>query len=855
MLEPRDVPAYVNVSALTYSGVAEGSTSGFQLTRDGDLTDELLVHVSFGGNATRGTDFTAATEPGDVVRFAPNSPNAALAVAVLRDNTPDEYGESIDVTLDYSADYEVGSGWATLTITDDPPIITVAAGSIREGESGTVTFTRSGGDITAALPFTYSVYGNNATPGTDFTGLSGSGVFAANDPTLVVNVEALRDNDEEFNDTADIVVTFGTYTSLATLTITDDPPIISVTASDAVEGTEGGFTFTRSGGNIAAALTVSYDVNLWGASSDDFSGSLGSVTFAATVQTVFVPVQVLRDNEVEAYEAIEVVINGSSYSTATMTITDDPPVVTVTAADTVEGGTAGGFTFTRSGGNMAQALTVAFDVSGTASAGTDYDGIGTSVSFAPDGPTAFVAVGRPDDLRYYAPQSVDLTIQSSMSYVVGGVSMLSVTISDDELSPMYWIGGYEASWTDGSSWTGGLVPDQTSAVYFDGSYSNYGVTTPGLSGGLTLAEIHFVNGYSGTVTLASNLTVGKLELASANATLDQPTATYGSNVTVTTAMLWTGGTLNSSSNLANVTITGGTATAMFAPAGGGTVNLGSTINLSGGAVGTIKEGTLNVTNDGMQINVNTGSVLNVSPILNGIATIAGTFSPHIQIKPNASFTINSGHLFTNARLTNEGTFTLKADTSAKFPGQTGIAAAYSQKAGGATYLYGGSILDTGLLRNVVIEGGILATVSDDPDGYGIGNSTAYISTNKLMVDGGDIYINYGAAAHVSFGRLDISGDVIWAGGNYHPYIWGDVNDGDADMWYASGSFVIGGTAAVAPVSIADEWTPTPPTFGYAWAVIQALGNLTVANGSPTVDGQVWEIMLNENAKTLKVKAK
>ena len=41
---------------------------------------------------------------------------------------------------------------------------------------------------------------------------------------------------------------------------------------------------------------------------------------------------------------------------------------------------------------------------------------------------------------------------------------------------------------------------------------------------------------------------------------------------------WTAGTINSTANLANVSITG-EATAPIAPVGGGTVNLGSNLNL------------------------------------------------------------------------------------------------------------------------------------------------------------------------------------------------------------------------------------------------------------------------------------
>lgn len=133
---------------------------------------------------------------------------------------------------------------------------------------------------------------------------------------------------------------------------------------------------------------------------------------------------------------------------------------------------------------------------------------------------------------------------------------------------------------------------------------------------------------AGTVALASGGTVGLLGVQVGTLALGAPTLANvfalsggaiaqaaSADLTVNgarsewsgTAFTWTGGTLNSSANLATVTLDGATGT--IAPAGGGTVNLGSSLTLLGGAAVTVKEGTIHVTSDDVEFNVNSSSLL------------------------------------------------------------------------------------------------------------------------------------------------------------------------------------------------------------------------------------------------------
>src|SRR4029079_14621293 len=92
--------------------------------------------------------------------------------------------------------------------------------------------------------------------------------------------------------------------------------------------------------------------------------------------------------------------------------------------------------------------------------------------------------------------------------------------------------------------------------------------------------------------------------------LDQPS---GADLTVTGTFWWTAGKLNSTANLANVTITGEYATATIAPANGVTVNLGSNLSLMNGAFATMKEGTVEVNKSGIAFTTNGGSSFNIDP--------------------------------------------------------------------------------------------------------------------------------------------------------------------------------------------------------------------------------------------------
>ena len=189
----------------------------------------------------------------------------------------------------------------------------------------------------------------------------------------------------------------GTYSGLQHygVTVLRLAPVITVTATDATAGEPGSgqgtgtFTFSRTG-STAAALTVNFTVGGTATSGSDYTAIGTSCGFTAGSATATETVSVLDDNLVEGNETVVVTLAaGTGYtvgspSAATVTISDDDATVTVAATDATAGepSDSGTFTFTRAG-YTAGALTVNFTVGGTATSGTDYTAMGTTVSFLP----------------------------------------------------------------------------------------------------------------------------------------------------------------------------------------------------------------------------------------------------------------------------------------------------------------------------------------------------------------------------------------------------------------------------------------------------------------------------------------
>ena len=310
-----------------------------------------------------------------------------------------------------------------------------------EGVSnGSFRFTRTGGDLTSALTATYFA-GGTTTVDVDYTALSGSVTFAANATTADVTVTVLDDSTTEFDEELTVYLEDGTgYVvgegSQATVIIADtETPLVRIeSGSDTAEGTSGIFWFTRLG-DLRSALTFTIAVSGTATSGTDFTALGTSVTFAAGESSAAVSVDALTDSTIEVDETVIVTIQtGTGYQRdlvydATLVIVDATQTVTVYGlADAVEGGDSGTFTFVREG-NLSQPLTVNFTVSGTATDGTDYDTLPTTVEFAADENTVDITIIPVDDMVTESTEEVELTLASG-GYLLGSATSATINLFD-----------------------------------------------------------------------------------------------------------------------------------------------------------------------------------------------------------------------------------------------------------------------------------------------------------------------------------------------------------------------------------------------------------------------------------------
>jgi subtilisin-like proprotein convertase family protein len=418
----------------------------YTFTRTGATPNALTVSYAISGTASPG-DFSGAT---GVVTFAAGSSTATVTIDPTADTTP-EPDETVILTVTPGGGYAIGApSSATGTILDEDTLVSVAVSpaSVQEdGAAGLVyTFTRSN-QFGNSLTVNYSV-GGTATPGGDYTGATGTVTFAAGSLTTSVTLDPITDSTVEPDETAVLTVAGGAgYTvgspSSATGTIANDDTDVSVTVSPLTVLEDGAtnltYTFTRNG-VTSNALTVNYTVSGSANSGADYTGATGTVSFLAGSSTAVVILDPISDTVAEGDEtAILTVDAGAGYnvgapSVATGTIVNDDTEVNVVVSPSSvleDGADTLVYTFSRTG-LTTSALTVNYNIGGTATSGTDYTGATGTVTFVAGSSTAVVVVDPTPDTTVESNETVVLTVASGSGYTIGGTASASGTIIDDD---------------------------------------------------------------------------------------------------------------------------------------------------------------------------------------------------------------------------------------------------------------------------------------------------------------------------------------------------------------------------------------------------------------------------------------
>jgi hypothetical protein len=221
-------------------------------------------------------------------------------------------------------------------------------------------------------------------------------------------------------------------------------PNVTLTASDADASESGGnmgsFTVTRTG-STASDITVLYSVSGTASPGADYSALSGSVTIPAGASSANITVAPINDATAECSETVvATLVANAAYTiavpnTGTVTISDDDfPVVSIVALDaSVSENSAGAASLRVSRtGCLNGVLTVNYTVSGSATAGQDYQALSGAVTIPANTNAATVTVAPMNDSVSEGDETVVITIASSASYITGLPNSASITIVDDE---------------------------------------------------------------------------------------------------------------------------------------------------------------------------------------------------------------------------------------------------------------------------------------------------------------------------------------------------------------------------------------------------------------------------------------
>lgn len=433
------------------------------------------------------------------------------------------------------------------------PVVTVTASTPSASENGVVgqfAINRSGSTATA-LTVNYTV-GGTATPGQDYTALTGSINIPVNASSVTVAVAPIDDNLVEGNET--VVVTLSTN---AAYTL-GSPASATVTVADNDVAAGPSLVASPAGVNPGAAVTAGWS-GLTNPTGKDWIGvfAVGAgdggyqnwvyVNCARTPGAAFASGScALATPTANGNYELRLFANDGFSRLATsnqFSINNNLAAVSVTAsvANVVEGGAAGQFVVTRSGG-IASPLTVFYSLGGTATNGTDYQTLSGIVVIPQNALSATIAVIPIVDSLVESSETVILTLSADGGYTVGAPRTATITVVDNNFVPTVSITGGTFAYDGlphgaiGFAYGNGGVNDVLSpAVTFTYQGSSGTVYGPTSAAAINVGSYQATASFAGNANYSSASGTVALTITSANAplvTMSPANPVQGSVVTV-----------------------------------------------------------------------------------------------------------------------------------------------------------------------------------------------------------------------------------------------------------------------------------------------------------------------------------
>ena len=439
----------------TSAPAAEPATAGtFTIKRDGDLTEALMVSYTTGGTAVAGVDYAALSGTATIPAGADSTP---VTLTPLDDGalTADKF---VTLILTNDVNYDAGTpGSASIYITESGrPTVTVTAPVNSISEQGDtlgefmLTRTTTAGDLTV-----YLAVSGTAASGGDYLPLDNPVTIPDGSSSVTLEVIPFHDLILEPTETVILSVLANTNynvgaASAATVNILDDgtstvPGVGFCFATSAVPENQSPGIAVALSMTSSVPVTVAYKVIGGTAPSSRYSLPAGTLTINTNTWVGFIPLVVYDDGIVEPPQTVKVVLYNPTNATLdyikthTYTILDvDQASVSVsaTAANASEAGpVAGNFRIKRAGSTNASQL-VNFQITGTASAPTDYAPLGTSAVIPAGAAYVDLPVVPMEDRATELAQTVVLTLISATNGAIAWPATATVTISDDDTNAL-----------------------------------------------------------------------------------------------------------------------------------------------------------------------------------------------------------------------------------------------------------------------------------------------------------------------------------------------------------------------------------------------------------------------------------
>ena len=454
---PGDTIAPEIALAASETTLVFGQTANLTFNLTEDSSDFLQSSVTVTGGTLSNWQVVNASQY--TATFSPTAASGSVSVAS---------GTFSDAAANTNADGADANNTIAFTYDSTAPTFSIGDVTVSEGGLATFTVTRTGASAVSQSVDVSSlaVASPDTADAADFTALASTTLtFAAGVNTQTVSVQTTQDTTFEGAETFRVQLANATSGALisgaagtATATIVDDARSIGGTAGNDdrpsfsvadVSVSEGGlmtFTVTRTG---ASAVSQTIDFASSVATGDtavasDFTGAIGTLTFAAGVTTQTFTVQTLADDVYEGAETFTVTLTNNSAGstiadgTAVASILDDgtgplgPDQVTpdddrrieVAGLDKVSEGSRAIFTVALPDGNARDTIIALSLVDGTATAADFNPSVtayyflsGSKVDLPVSNGTVTLPSGSP---RFYVSVATtqDLLLETSESFAL-----------------------------------------------------------------------------------------------------------------------------------------------------------------------------------------------------------------------------------------------------------------------------------------------------------------------------------------------------------------------------------------------------------------------------------------------------